>query len=106
MSNLIVMHDKFALMLFERHVAVYNHAVREYRFDPKSKWKLDFAWPRLKLAVHINMFGCENEKTNRAVEMGWQVFRYSSRQLGSIRGVEGAVDQVSEYIFERMEREL
>ena len=28
--------------------------VREYRFDPKRKWRLDFAWPELRLAAEVD----------------------------------------------------
>jgi len=102
--------DKFAFKLFERHMAIQKHVVQEYKFDPKRRWRMDFAWPTLKVAVEIDGFGyghqaqqCmaeDNEKANRAVEMGWRVFRYNTRQLGSIRGVEEAVDQVCGFICE------
>jgi len=102
--------DKFAYKLRERHMAIEKHVVPEYRFDPKRRWRLDFAWPTLKVAVEIDGFGYghqsqqgmvqDNEKANRAVEMGWRVFRYNSWDMAKISRVEEAVDQVCGFIYE------
>lgn len=29
------------------------HTEREYVFHPKRKWRFDFAWPHIKLAVEV-----------------------------------------------------
>jgi very-short-patch-repair endonuclease len=66
----------------------------EYRFDPERRWRFDFAWPSLKIAVeveggvwirgrHIRPLGylADLEKYNRAVVLGWRVLRYAPNQL-------------------------
>jgi len=77
----------------------------EFIFAPDRNWRMDFAWPSVKLAVEIDGFGfghqaqqCmaqDNEKANAAVELGWRVLRYNTRQLGSKAGVADAVEQVA-----------
>jgi len=67
---------------------------REYRFDPERRWRFDFAWPGLKVAVeieggvwirgrHVRPAGYlgDLEKYNRAVVLGWRVLRYAPHQL-------------------------
>ncbi len=76
----------------------------EYRFDADAKWRFDYAFPSLKVAVEIDGFGFghqavnrltdNNEKANAAVEQGWRILRYTSKQLGSHASCEEAVDQV------------
>lgn len=61
---------------------------REFRFHPKRKWRLDFAWPQLKKAVEIEGgvysqgrhtrgqgFINDCEKYNEAALQGWLVIR-------------------------------
>jgi very-short-patch-repair endonuclease len=69
----------------------------EYRFDAERRWRFDFAWPNLKLAVeteggvwirgrHVRPVGylADLEKYNRAVVLGWRVLRYAPHQLGQL----------------------
>lgn len=68
--------------------------VREYRFHPVRKWRFDFAWPSVRLAVEIHggtfVAGRHNrgtgiqgdcEKNNAAVLAGWRVLAYTSQDL-------------------------
>jgi len=70
---------------------------REYRFDPKRRWRFDFAWPSLRIAVeieggvwirgrHVRPVGYlgDLEKYNRAVVLGWRVLRYAPHQLSQL----------------------
>ena len=70
---------------------------REYRFDAERRWRFDFAWPALKIAVeieggvwirgrHVRPVGYlgDLEKYNRAVVLGWRVLRYAPHQLGQL----------------------
>lgn len=63
-------------------------AQREYQFHPKRRWKFDFAWPHLRIAVEIEGgtytngrhvrpegFRRDCEKYNAAALLGWQVYR-------------------------------
>ena len=69
----------------------------EYRFDPERRWRFDFAWPALKMAVeieggvwirgrHVRPVGylADLEKYNRAVVLGWRVLRYAPHQLSQL----------------------
>ena len=76
----------------------------EYRFHPTRRWRFDYAWPDLKLAVeyeggtwsggrHTRALGYAKdcEKYNEAALLGWKVFRYANgmspmavRQLGEL----------------------
>ena len=70
--------------------------VREYRFHPDRRWRFDFAWPGLKIAVevdggiysrgrHVRGTGFERdaEKRNAAVLAGWKVLHFTPRQVKS-----------------------
>ena len=62
---------------------------REYAFHPKRKWRFDFAWPGIMLAVEIEGkrhltyagFTEDCEKYNTATIMGWRVLRYTPRMV-------------------------
>jgi very-short-patch-repair endonuclease len=59
--------------------------VREFKFHPERRWKFDFAWPAIKLAVEIEGQGRHQtfvgfrrdcDKYNAALAMGWRVLRF------------------------------
>jgi very-short-patch-repair endonuclease len=65
--------------------------VKEFKFHPKRKWRFDYAFPFLMIAVevdggvwtggrHINPAGYINdmEKLNTAASMGWLVLRITT----------------------------
>lgn len=67
---------------------------REYRFHPTRKWRFDFAWHDLRVAVeidgavfssgrHSTGIGIHNDmdKHNAAVAGGWRVLRFDVRHL-------------------------
>src|SRR5678815_1231604 len=58
---------------------------REYRFHDARKWRFDFAWPEIKLAVEIEGQGRHQtfigfrrdcDKYNEALALGWRVLRF------------------------------
>ena len=68
--------------------------VREYRFDPVRKWRLDLAWPDVLVAVEIHggnwkrgahvrpvRFAKDREKMNAAQLAGWIVLEFPSEVL-------------------------
>lgn len=68
--------------------------VAEYRFDAVRRWRFDYAWPALKLAVerdggafiggrHTRGVGFikDMEKGNAAVIQGWRVLHFTPQQL-------------------------
>lgn len=78
-------HDEFAANL--RHLDV-PAPEREYQFHPTRKWRFDYAWPHVKVALEIDGGGAVNgrhsridgirkdaEKVNTAIEHGWRVLR-------------------------------
>lgn len=95
--------DKFAYV-FDAEKIPGAEAANEFAFDETRKWRFDFAWPSQKVAVEIDGFGyghqaqqniaAGHEKQNAAIEQGWRVLRFTSRQLGSKQGVSDAVEQV------------
>jgi very-short-patch-repair endonuclease len=55
---------------------------REYVFHPERKWRFDFAFPSVKLAIEIQGRGkhqtiagvrADCEKHNEALRLGWRV---------------------------------
>jgi very-short-patch-repair endonuclease len=67
---------------------------REFRFVSDRRWRFDFAWPDLKLAVEVEGAVWTNgrhtrgsgyvkdmEKYNRAAVLGWRVLRFSTEQV-------------------------
>jgi len=62
---------------------------REYVFAPDRKWRMDFAWPRLMLAVEVDgevhriseRFHADIEKHARALLLGWTVLRVGGREV-------------------------
>lgn len=68
---------------------------REHRFHPERKWRFDFAFPSLKVAVEIEggTFGRwsrhttgaghqgDCEKRNAATVMGWKVLYFTTKDL-------------------------
>lgn len=65
--------------------------VAEYRFAPPRRWRLDYAWPAVKVAVEFDggqwlprggrhNRDTDREKLNRAAALGWRVLRFSNQQ--------------------------
>ena len=74
----------------------------EYRFHPERRWRLDFAFPDVRVGVELDggIFAAENgteagrhargagrvadyEKRNAAAELGWIVLCYGPPQVRS-----------------------
>jgi very-short-patch-repair endonuclease len=93
-------------ILFGLHVASLGVPMpeREYKFHPIRKWRVDFAWPGLKLAVEIEggiwtrgrhtrgvgVLG-DMEKYNALASMGWRLLRFDGDAVMSGR----AADEVA-----------
>ena len=71
--------------------------VHEYRFNPKRRWRFDFAHPASKVAIEIEggtwvsgshgrgaRYGTDCEKYNAAILAGWQVFRLTTNMVGVV----------------------
>lgn len=68
--------------------------IPEYKFHPDRKWRIDFAFPDVKLAIEIEgavwAFGRHNhpmgfikdmEKYNALTELGWHLLRYQPNKI-------------------------
>jgi very-short-patch-repair endonuclease len=80
--------------------------VREHRFHPSRKWRFDFAWPSIKLAVeldgrgrHQTVKGARDDcaKHNAAVLLGWRVLRYPATDIAD---VDSWVDEILAAMFD------
>jgi very-short-patch-repair endonuclease len=91
-----------------RNCITIEAPTREHRFHPTRKWRFDFAWPSVMVAVEIEggtwAGGRHNtgagmakdcDKYNAATQMGWKVLRFTSSHLKS-------PDAVFEAIMETM----
>lgn len=77
--------DKLAEQLVSAWLPPYH---REYKFHPTRKWRFDFAWPVVKVALEMEGgvfthgrhsrgkgFEMDCHKYNAAGILGWRVFR-------------------------------
>ena len=83
-----------AMMAFQMVVWKLPKPRREYQFVPDRKWRFDFAWPTLMVAVEVEGgtwsggrhttgagFAADCDKYNRAALEGWRVFRFPTKQV-------------------------
>lgn len=74
--------------------------VQEHRFHPTRRWRFDFAWPELRLAVEVHGavhtggrhtrgagFTRDREKMNEAQLAGWLVLEVAPSQVESLQAV-------------------
>lgn len=84
------------LLAFHLKVDGINGFVREHRFAAPRRWKFDFAFLELKLAIEVDGgagtggrhtrfegFAADCEKLNEAVILGWRVLRFTTGQVKS-----------------------
>jgi very-short-patch-repair endonuclease len=85
------MYELFEKVLIQSGIPVPE---REYKFHPSRKWRIDFAWPAVKLAVEIEGgafssgrhtrgagFRRDIEKYNELALAGYTLFRFMPEQL-------------------------
>lgn len=81
---------------------------REFVFHPERKWRMDFAWPELGVAVELEGGIWKNgrhtrprgflgdvEKYNAATELGWKVLRFTGKDIRD----GGAVKKTSDLLL-------
>jgi len=86
----------------------------EVTFYDSRKWRFDFAWVELMLAVeveggtwtggrHVRPKGFEDdcEKYNKAATMGWKVIRVTTTMIGDGRAIK-AVEEAYDASYEAM----
>ena len=70
--------------------------IPEFRFQPPRRWRFDWAWPDIKLAIeqeggvwiqgrHSRGVGmvADMEKYNSAAIAGWRVLRFTPKQMSN-----------------------
>lgn len=106
-KNKTVQEDKIAIALkisgfiFER----------EFRFHPSRKWRLDFALPNEKIAIEFEggvfingghnrgvIYAKNCEKYREALILGWQVLRYTIKDLEKKNGEYGIIEDIKRVI--------
>lgn len=81
----------------------------EYKFHPVRKWRLDFAWPSLRLAVEIegavwtggrhtrgSGFLADIDKYNALASMGWRLLRFDGGAVRAGRAAQEVAHLVRE----------
>jgi very-short-patch-repair endonuclease len=80
-----------------RGLGYFEGCQTEYRFHDTRKWRFDFAWPDLKLAIEVEGgtqsgrsrhskgqgFEDDTDKYNTAIRMGWTLFRFTGHAVRS-----------------------
>lgn len=92
--------ELFALQLRAAHITGWE---REYRFDKIRRWRFDFAWPDLLLAVEIeggvytngrhtrgSGFVADCDKYEAALLAGWTVYRCTTAMIKNGRALDTA----------------
>lgn len=71
---------------------------KEYRFDTDRKWRFDYCWPSIKVAVEFEggiyiqnsghntakHYTKDTDKYNRATTLGWKVIRVTAKNYQSV----------------------
>jgi very-short-patch-repair endonuclease len=89
--------SEFEELVFRRLIAAGIEPVREYVFAPPRRWRFDFCFPPVKIAVeceggvwsggrHTRGKGFEGdcEKYDQAVLQGWRVLRFTPSQIDNV----------------------
>lgn len=100
------MSDLEELFAFQLKATGLPTPVREHRFAPPRRWRLDFAWPDRMIAVEIDGgtwingrhnrgagYAKDTEKYNTAVLKGWRVLRFPGESVENSTAID-AVEQI------------
>lgn len=92
------MSDLEKQLAFQIKAAKLQKPEEEFRFHPERRWRFDFAYPDLKIAIeceggtwlkkagrHNRGLGFEKdcEKYNEAAILGWHVLRFTSSMIAN-----------------------
>lgn len=99
--------DTFTLLLRQR---IGVECVREYRFHPTRKWRFDYAFPSIRIAIEIDggiwINGRHNrasgylgdmDKFNAAATLGWVVLKFTPQEQYTAK----ALDLITLTVAER-----
>lgn len=85
---------------------------REYRFAPPRRWRIDFAFPDVKLAVEIeggiwikgghtrgSGFMKNVEKYNALALLGWRLLRFTPEQVENTKYLGDTLKTIQEFFL-------
>ena len=91
--------EKQELELYFNHLNL--SPVREFKFHPTRRWRFDYAFPELKIAIeyegivsaksrHTTMKGYTGdcEKYNEAAILGWKVIRITALMFKNLKALD------------------
>lgn len=96
-------HLEAEMMLYIRSHNLQSGLVREFRFHPKRKWLIDFAYPDKKIGIEVHggiwngKFGGHTsgsgrmrdmEKMNEASLLGWRIIEVASNHIKNGQAIE------------------
>lgn len=86
--------DLERILFFQLRAARLPAPELEYRFHETRRWRFDFAWPELKLAVEIDGgtwssgrhtrgvgYEADCEKTAEAAIAGWRIMHFNNKMV-------------------------
>lgn len=99
--GLSALSDLEETLAFQIRATGLPEPVREYRFAPPRRWRVDFAWPNVALLVEVEGghwtggrhtrgagFDKDCEKYNEAGLLAWRLIRVTSTHIKSGQAVE------------------
>ena len=100
--------DRWEWAMAERFPDIAEHMEKELLFVEHRKWRFDYAWPGVGVAVEIHGIGrghtdvqkqADNfDKINCAITEDWTVFVFNTKNLQSMERLEDAVDMVCQFV--------
>ena len=99
------MSELEATLLWQMRALGLPDPEREYHFHPVRKWRFDYAWPSMRLAVEVDGWGHQKlnrytgdiEKMNAAALAGWRVLHVTGAMVRDGRGcalIEEAIQEM------------
>lgn len=107
MPKQLSMRSRAEQMLHADLVAAGFQPEVGYRFHADRQWRLDFAWPSLRLFVEIDGSGyhtsdkgkrLDQEKRNAALELGWRGLAYPANSVTTHKRRARIVEQIKRVI--------
>ena len=100
-ASAATVHDTSDMFTLYCQSQLGREPVREHKFHPTRKWRFDYAFPDLKIAIecdggvftrgrHVRPQGYlkDMEKFNAAAEAGWVVLKFTPQQLMTAAAIE------------------
>lgn len=96
------------LLAWQVRMAGFPSPDREHRFDPARRWRFDFAWPSIRVAVEVeggtwvrgrhtsgSGYAADLDKYNSAALAGWLVVRVTTGMVDDGRALQWVADALA-----------